>query len=130
MVQRLTQRLAVFGVLKEVFDYRLTVADRTNVLEWKRHPSVQHTSAHRCDRAVDDIVEGGTVIGLPVREFEVTNRETVEPHVFVFLDTAQVLDMSRLQVLRHVEVHQDSSCRGHTCRHFFQTESLERTHTP
>ena len=76
------------------------------------------------------IEEGLALCRLTACQFEVANRETVQPHVFVFLDTAQVLDMARLQVLRHVQVHQYTACCRYAERHLVQTEALERTHAP
>ena len=34
--------------------------------------------------------------------------------------------MSGLQMLRHIQVHQDTTCGGDTCRHLLQPQTFER----
>ena len=41
-----------------------------------------------------------------------------------------MLDVSRLEVLRHVEIHEDASCSSHSGRHFLQAKTLERADAP
>ena len=130
LLQRLADRLACLGLAEQVFHYRLTISYRSYFLERERHPAVQHTSAHRGDSAVDDVEQRTAVLALPARQFQIADREAVEPYVFVFFDTAQVLDMSRLEVLRHIKIHEDASCGRYTCRHLVQTETFEGTHAP
>ena len=38
--------------------------------------------------------------------------------------------MSCLEVLRHVEIHEDASCGSHSGRHFLQAEPLEGADAP
>ena len=123
--ERVSQRLAGFGVLEEVFDHCLSIAYCPHLFERESHPTMEESSTHRSDRAVDDVVQRFTLFGLAVVEFEVLDGEAVEPDIFIFFDTAEVLDMSGLEVLRHIEVHEDTSCGGDTCRHFLEAESFE-----
>ena len=91
---------------------------------------MQHPSSHGRDRTVDNIKQCAALFGLSAQKLQIADGELVQPYVFVFLYTAQMLDMSRLQVLGHVEVHQNTSGCCHACRHFLQTESFERRHAP
>ena len=41
-----------------------------------------------------------------------------------------MLYVTCLQVLRHVQIHQNTSCCRHARRHFLQTKTLQRTNAP
>ena len=96
------QQVAFVRVAEKILHHRLAVAYRAHILERECQPAVQQTPAHRRNGMVEDIVERLALCRLPAEEFEVMNGKAVEPYVFVFLNTAQVLYMTRLQVLRHI----------------------------
>ena len=108
-----------------MFYYGLPVTDLPYLFERKSHPTMQHTSAHRRDRAVDNIVERPALLCLTACQLQITDSEAVQPYVFIFFYTAKMLNMTRLQVLRHIEIHQNTSCSRDACRHLIQTESFE-----
>ncbi len=91
---------------------------------------MEHTTAHRRDGPVDDVVERAALFGLSAEELEIADGEAVEPHEAVFLDTAQMLYMPRLEVLGHVEIHEYTSCGRHSGGHGLESEALQRGDTP
>ena len=91
---------------------------------------MEQASAHRGDGAIDDVVEGTTLFCLSTEQFKIADGEAIEPHIFLFFDTAEVLYMACLQVLRHIQIHQYASCCGDACRHVVESEALERGDAP
>ena len=59
------------------------------------------------------------------QEFEIAERELVEPHVFVFFNAAKRCDMSRLQMLGHIEIMEYASGCYYAQWQFLYTKPLQ-----
>ena len=79
---------------------------------------------------VEDIVECLALRRLPAEEFQVVDGEAVKPHVFIFFDTAKVLNMTRLQVLRHIQIVENTPRSNHSVGHLVQSETFQVLHLP
>ena len=95
---------------EEKFHHFLALTNGSYGLEREGYPASKQSGAHGRGGAVDDIYErSGIGIGRMRQEFEIAERELVEPHVFVFFNAAERCDMSRLQMLGHIEIMEYAS---------------------
>ena len=89
---------------------------------------MEQATAHRGDGAINNIVERDTILSLSAQQFQIANGKAVHPYVFVFFDTAQVLDMSCLQVLGGIQIVQDGACCYHALWQVVHAKTFEVLH--
>ena len=113
---------------EEVFYHCLAIADGTHILQRECQPTVQQSSAHWGCCAVNDIIERRAILALSAQQLQVANREAVHPYELILFNATKMLNMTILQVLRSVEIVQDSTCCYHAFRQLLYAEALQVLH--
>jgi len=115
------------GILDEMPDYVQPFVDLHGILDGHGDPPFEQAAAHGGERAVDDIGEAA-LLAPPVRreQLEVADREFVDPHVVVLVDTRNRTDMGDVAVLGEFEVVEDGAGGGYAAGEMVDAEPLER----
>ena len=115
------------GILDEMPDYVQPFVDLHGILDRHGDPPFEQAAAHGGERAVDDIGEAA-LLAPPVRreQLEVADREFVDPHVVVLVDTRNRTDMGDVAVLGEFEVVEDGAGGGYAAGEMVDAETLER----
>ena len=115
------------GILDEMSDYVQPFVDLHGILDGHGDPPFEQAAAHGGERAVDDIGEAA-LLAPPVRreQLEVADREFVDPHVVVLVDTRNRTDMGDVAVLGEFEVVEDGAGGRYAAGEMVDAEALER----
>ena len=115
------------GVPDEFLDHVQPLPDLHGVLDRHGDPPFQQTAAHRRQRTVDDVGETALLAGAVRREeFEVADRELVDPDVILLIDTRYGGDVRDVAVLGEFEVVENRPGGRETAGEVIDAESLER----
>ena len=123
--QLFLQLLARLRIAEEMFYYGLTITNRTDILKRECHPPTHSATAHRCEGLIEDVDKGLAVLCLSSKQFKITKGKTVQPHESVLLNTAYILNMAVLEVLRHVEIMEYRTSSDDTFWQLVDTKALE-----
>ncbi len=104
-----------------------TAVDALHILDGKRYPPLEQTSAHGRGRAVDDLGEAGLVVlAVGGKELQVADGELVYPHVFVLVDARNGGDVLHVAMLGELQVVENGPGGRDAAAHALDAESLER----
>ena len=102
-----------------------TLIDRLFVLQRKDHPTAQQSAAHWAHRAVYHIEQRLTVFLHRIDQFQRTDGELVQAHVFILLDARDSRDMPYLCVLRLFQILQDGTCSDDAALQMVHAKALQ-----
>ena len=123
----LPHRVRQLRVLREALHDVQPLVDLRRVLDRHGDPPFQQPSAHRRQRAVDDIRKTALLPGAVRRkELQVPDRELVHPNVVVLVDPRDRGDMFRIPVFGELQVVENRPRGRNAAREVVDAEALER----
>ena len=114
-------------ILREALHHVQTFVDPGRVLDRHGDPALQETAAHRRQRAVDDVRETA-LLARPVRgeEFQIADRELVDPHVVLLVDARNRRDVARIAVFGEFQIVENRPRSRDAAREVVDAEAFER----